>query len=331
MKNALRQLTILGAGVAGLTLAKKIPSGAFQDIQVFEKSKAVGGRWATRRILENAYKGDHGAQFYTPHGNPWHRDWVAQGLSKKWFDSEGKEYWAAPGGMNSLTKDLAKGLSIQFERKIVKIINNKSDFHLIDDQGRIEKADVCALSAPLPQTLEILKSSQISYPKELEACTYDFCLVGFFQLSRMDHHRTSDAYLRPSSDSSILSFAWQESKIQQSGPEVLLVVQMKNEWSKEFFDEKAEEEVLRRIWKEAQFCLNLSKEPTYQELKKWRYATPQKPLEIDYLQVYPGLYVFGDSFGGTLQTNNLSSHSLRAFLSAESLAKELVSKFGGPS
>jgi renalase len=328
MRNAPLQLAILGAGVSGLTLAKKIPSDTFEEIQIFEKSKAVGGRWATRRILENVYKGDHGAQFYTPDGNPWHLDWAAQGLSKKWFGSEGTEYWAALGGMNSLAKDLAKGISIQFERKIVKIINNKSDLHLIDDQGRMERADVCALSAPLPQTLEILRSSQVSYPKELEACTYDFGLVGFFQVPQMDRHGTSDAYLRPSSDSSILSFAWQNSKIPQSGQEALLVVQMKNEWSKEFFDEKAEVEILQKIWKEAQSRLNLPVEPTYQELKKWRYAIPQNPLGTDYLQVRPGLYIFGDSFGGTLQTNNLSCHSLRAFLSAESLAKELVSKFG---
>ncbi|MBB3545378.1 putative NAD/FAD-dependent oxidoreductase [Rhizobium sp. BK176] len=49
---------VIGAGIAGLTIVRSLQKIA--DVIVFEKSRGVGGRMATRRIDDVSF--DHGAQ-----------------------------------------------------------------------------------------------------------------------------------------------------------------------------------------------------------------------------------------------------------------------------
>lgn len=55
------KIAIIGAGLSGLTLAHKL--SAYGQITIFEKSRGLGGRIATRRAGD--YHFDHGAQFFT--------------------------------------------------------------------------------------------------------------------------------------------------------------------------------------------------------------------------------------------------------------------------
>ena len=54
-------IAIVGAGLSGLVLANQL--AARHDVTLFEKSRGVGGRMATRRNFP--YYFDHGAQFFT--------------------------------------------------------------------------------------------------------------------------------------------------------------------------------------------------------------------------------------------------------------------------
>jgi predicted NAD/FAD-dependent oxidoreductase len=58
------KIAIIGAGIAGLTLATLLNQNQ-PDIDVvhFEKSRGVGGRMATRYTATHSF--DHGAQFFT--------------------------------------------------------------------------------------------------------------------------------------------------------------------------------------------------------------------------------------------------------------------------
>lgn len=56
-----RRIAIIGAGLSGLTLARHLAPLA--AVRVFEKSRGLGGRMATRRVGE--FRFDHGAQFFT--------------------------------------------------------------------------------------------------------------------------------------------------------------------------------------------------------------------------------------------------------------------------
>ena len=57
----MKRIGIIGAGLSGLLLANRLQDKA--KVTVFEKSRGVSGRLATRRI--GAYEFDHGAQFMT--------------------------------------------------------------------------------------------------------------------------------------------------------------------------------------------------------------------------------------------------------------------------
>ncbi|MEZ5524064.1 MAG: NAD(P)-binding protein [Pseudomonadales bacterium] len=57
----LPRIAIIGAGMAGLSLANLLENHA--DTTLFEKSAGVGGRMSTR--YAGAYQFDHGAQYFT--------------------------------------------------------------------------------------------------------------------------------------------------------------------------------------------------------------------------------------------------------------------------
>ena len=61
-----KRIAIIGAGLSGLVLARRLASRA--DVRVFEKSRGPGGRAATRRVGD--YSFDHGTQFFTARTRP---------------------------------------------------------------------------------------------------------------------------------------------------------------------------------------------------------------------------------------------------------------------
>ncbi|MFO8005299.1 NAD(P)-binding protein [Thioalkalivibrio sp.] len=59
------KIAIIGAGRAGLSAANRLRE-AGADCTVFEKSRGLGGRMATRRV--GSLQFDHGAQYFTARG-----------------------------------------------------------------------------------------------------------------------------------------------------------------------------------------------------------------------------------------------------------------------
>jgi renalase len=82
----LRRVAVIGAGIAGLAAAQRLKrSGAV--VTLFEKSREVGGRMATRRIDDLQF--DHGAQYFTATGDGFDalvEQWRTAGHVTEWFD-----------------------------------------------------------------------------------------------------------------------------------------------------------------------------------------------------------------------------------------------------
>jgi len=53
------KIAIIGTGISGITIAQNLKD--FANVSLFEKSRGVGGRMASRR--SGPYEFDHGAQF----------------------------------------------------------------------------------------------------------------------------------------------------------------------------------------------------------------------------------------------------------------------------
>ena len=79
------KVAIVGAGVGGLAASRCLQDHGL-DVTVFDKSRGVGGRLATRR--EEGVAFDHGAQYFTARDSRFTRyvrSWMQQGLVEPWM------------------------------------------------------------------------------------------------------------------------------------------------------------------------------------------------------------------------------------------------------
>ena len=141
-------IAIIGAGISGLCVANGLSKEkSTAVIDIFEKSRGVGGRLATRRCAE--IKFDHGAPFFTARDKQFRR-WVnqllEQGVVAPWQPKlmtlnpntkPFKRQWFEPhyiglGGNNTLGKYLAGGQHIVFNGGIHRCVKLKDQWFLTD-------------------------------------------------------------------------------------------------------------------------------------------------------------------------------------------------------
>lgn len=147
-------VAVIGAGIAGLAAARTL-ADAGARATVFEKSRGLGGRLATRRPFgrEDAFGLDHGAPYAEPPAGA-----AAPGLA-----ALGAEWDAAPAGarigapgMSDLVKPLAEGLRIERGVEIREVAHG-ADWLLIDtEDGRHGPFDALISAIPAPQCARLL-------------------------------------------------------------------------------------------------------------------------------------------------------------------------------
>ncbi|MHA6287433.1 NAD(P)/FAD-dependent oxidoreductase [Maricaulis sp. CAU 1757] len=127
-------IAIIGAGMAGLACANRL-SEAGARVCVFEKSRGLGGRLATRRSTFTTF--DHGAQFVHARSDSF-KDWLQQaqkgGFAEQWEPcgrpDEAESWWVGQPGMSALAKPLADRLTIQTGSKVVEILHGPDGWSL---------------------------------------------------------------------------------------------------------------------------------------------------------------------------------------------------------
>ena len=186
----MKRIAIIGAGMAGLTLANELK--AFADVQVYEKSRDYGGRMATR--CRNNYQFDHGAQFFiakTPAFKEFLKPFIQKNLVARWdarfveltgndvtyrwtWTDEVPHYVAAPS-MNSLGEAMAKDLPVQLETHVNEIKKNGQQWQLIDIEGKVLGSyEWVILAIPAKQIIELVpdecKFNKDVAEKNMSAC-----------------------------------------------------------------------------------------------------------------------------------------------------------------
>ncbi len=120
------RVAVVGAGVAGLLCARTLADHGI-DVVVFEKSRGLGGRCATRR--ESEWQFDHGAQYFTSRNRtlaPLMEAWRERGLIAEWrariavhesgtWRTAGSDAtrWVAVPGMSALGRHLAADVTVR--------------------------------------------------------------------------------------------------------------------------------------------------------------------------------------------------------------------------
>lgn len=169
------RLAIVGAGIAGLTLARSLLRD--HDVVVYEKSRGPGGRMATR--YADRFEFDHGAQYFTARSDafrdflaplirgglvlPWPARYVELSGSTvtaqaRWGTGEPR-YVGAPR-MNVIGKALASGIDVRYETRVSRLERETGGWalELTDASGSVQMAaaDWLFVCIPLAQAKLLL-------------------------------------------------------------------------------------------------------------------------------------------------------------------------------
>lgn len=171
---------VIGAGLSGLLIAQRLQAAGL-PVTVMEKSRGVGGRMATKRVESAVF--DQGAQFFTARSAAFAAlaaGWQEQGLIKPWGAASPSRYFSQDG-MTAVPKALAAGLELKREHKALAVRHSVAGWEVDVENQPALRADRLVLTAPVPQSLALLKAGGTVLPEpfvaELAQLTYHPCLA----------------------------------------------------------------------------------------------------------------------------------------------------------
>lgn len=313
-------ITIIGAGVAGLTLSARLREAGIAS-KVFEKSRGVGGRMATRRTPDGL-QFDHGAPYFTARStafkntletNPWAENtdvWLPDGIKNNNSD----QWLVGAPTMKSPIRALANALDIQLNAKIESLEPTDHGWRLCGD-GIHAQSDIVIISAPAPQAMTLTPFSP-HLQTELAAVQYEPCWT--LMVAMENKTNICPAALEPS-DGVLSWIARNSAKPRRDGRLETWVAHATPGWSKhnlEIDTISAPKKLLPHLLKQISAE---SLQPSYVSAHRWRYARTTKPLGKPFLHDETGtVFIIGDGCLGPLVEN--------AFESGNTLADHLINQ-----
>lgn len=299
---------IVGAGISGLDIGWKLDTSN-ASVLILEKSKSCGGRMATRRLNESKF--DHGAQFIkrTKISDALIEFWTSRNILKRFPVPDFDSYFGL-GGMTRLTKEISQNLNVKYNSKVITLKNTPHGWRLTLDNGDSILSKNIILSCPLPQSLELLKNSDIPFDPKLQDIHYAKSIVSLISLQQpLKEHLT----FVENFDSDIYSICSQKGKGLSIDHNYTIV--MTEKWSEDHFG-LSDDEI-----KQTSIVLFKTKFGSTDisdfQIKKWRYCQPTSMWSELFYQPHPDIYLIGDAFGGPSLNG--------ALLSSDGLAKKLIS------
>ena len=302
---------IVGAGMSGLMAARTLQTRGL-TVRLFESSRSVGGRLATRRIGAGGLA-DHGAQFFTVRGETLRQqvdEWLALDLvyvwGTGWSDGsvkrtagDGHPRYATRGGMNKLAKHLAQNLEVMLNRLVTNVILSESGWLLEDSEGDRHEGAGLILTPPMPATLALLGRSRVNLHHEdiadLRRIRFGPCLCGIHQIEGEADLPEPGAVQDFQSD--IYWVADNEAKgISKS---TVVTSHASAKFSRQNWD-APEADIVRELESAVWPHLRAGAKISHTQLKKWRYSVPltTHPQECLLARDLPPLLFAGDAFGG---------------------------------
>ncbi len=324
-------VAIVGAGVAGLVAARTLADHGLQ-VRLFDKSRGVGGRLATRRTTEGL-RFDHGAQYFTARDSRfvrYVRSWVEDGVVAPFTGrivhlrdgevlgekSDTARYVARPT-MNVLAKHLADQLDIRFETTVSAIERvGLARWRLVDAQQQsLGEFDRVIFNCPPPQAGPLL-AGHSDLSQRIQTVKMNPCWA--VMIHRSDRAESLDfdgAFV----DNSPLSWICRDSS--KPGRQVdrgeCWVLHGSAPWSNEHLEADANDVSAALI---DAFTKATGQSPGklgYSAAHRWRYAIPVNALDESCLwDATEGLGACGDWCGGPRVEG--------AFLSGMAVAGQLL-------
>ena len=285
---------IIGAGIAGATLAHKLQSTNLSCI-VLDKGRGVGGRMSTRRRGDVAF--DHGAQFITVRD---HRvqdifdALVSRGVVREWFRGreDGLPRYCGTQGMSRIVHAIADGCDVRTSTEVSSLKHDGTRWTVHCGNGDTYTARVVVSSAPVPQTLNLVASGGVALSTEIQ-----------HQLSSIDYERCIAALITTSAPMDVRGI---------THPDIAYIGDNQNKGISPTpaYTVHATPEFSERMWDKDRYemATHLSRcafgesldGVTDIDVHGWKFSRPTTLSPSTYLEAVsdPQLILIGDAFGG---------------------------------
>ncbi len=322
----MKRIAIIGAGLSGLVAARQFDQR--HEAVVFEKSRGVGGRIATRSADD--WEFDHGAQFFTARSRRFRqflKPAIRAGRVALWnatfaefngsdrtalrpWESHSPHYVGAPR-MNALPQFLADGIDIRLKTTVAGLTGSGGRWRLHDASGLdLGEYDWVVSTAPAAQTAALLPPDSplavVARERRQSGCYA--LMLGFDVPLALEWH----AALVKNAPISWISV---NSSKPGRGSSFAIVVHSRNAWADEHMesDPRAVQEALLDA---ASQVLGLdASSARHIDLHRWRYANIDRQPVVRQVDPERRLAACGDWF--------VRGRIEGAFTSAEALVAEL--------
>lgn len=287
------RIAVIGAGLSGLVTARSLHQD--HDVTVFEKSRGVGGRMATR--YQGGFEFDHGAQFFTarsPEFQEFLQPLLDRGVIASWrarfaeldrCSITSTRDWAADyphfvgvPGMNAVGKFLDAGVCVRRNTRVVQLEPYKKGWQLRDDVGSdLGRFDWVILAMPASQTRSFAPDGsdldQICDSVTMKACFA--VMLGFEKPLQLPW----DAALVRGAD-----ISWVSVNSSKPGrPDgFTLVVHSTNAYADAHVDDDIEAVKSHLLAEIAEIVGAKSGSAAFQQLQRWRYANADRQRGPDF-------------------------------------------------
>ncbi len=284
-----KNIAIIGAGMSGLAAAHYLQKDT--NITIFEKSRGVGGRMASR--TRNGYRFDFGAQFFTIKDKRFQKFVDEIGVCTAWgarfaeidntkiirktnWDDEYIHYVPTPS-MNQLCKEVVKhcnkNVRLQLESKIISVNYEplQKKWQITSQDGNINLFDSLVCSAPYEQMIELIPEIFINKmqikKRKMQSC-YALMIGNEEQLDF-----GFDAALIKNSNLSWMSI---NSSKPGRAKEFTLVALATNQWADEHIEKDAAYVKNSMLASIREITNHDFSDAKHIDLHKWRYANINK-------------------------------------------------------
>lgn len=316
---------VIGAGMAGLTLASKLKRQGKQVLCV-DKARGSGGRLSSKRVQgsEHAVSFDLGALSFTATTSQFEqvvKSWCDAGHVSSWLQHDGQIEYVGTPRSSSITRLLADEVGVKFGVRISAIVKGENTWSVYSETDGHESlyayANEIVLACPAPQTYDLLPQDH-HFKALLKTTSIHPQWVAMFALP----HTLSVPNLLLHPNDTIARISYENSKPGRDTGHGLHVycVQASREWSEARLDYSKDKVVYELANELSQLCPEpLVVKSDYAH--RWLYSQGSENGHVDngFMSGEDGLYICGDYVLGELQVGGVEA----AYLSGCALAKHM--------
>ncbi len=306
---SVKSVAVIGAGLAGLACARTLADHNLA-VTVFEKSRGLGGRCATRR--EGVWRFDHGAQYFTirdPRLAPLVRSWHQQGVIALWNGAlavrergewqaakTGVRRWVAVPGMSAFGAHLAQDVPVRLNTPVAHIQREGRQWRLVSDTGAdLGVFDVVLTCVPSPQAQVLLNPIAPALAARASAAVMHATWATMIVLEARPEWPFDGGFLN---DDSVLSWISRDTSKPGRVRDETWVLHANRRWTLEHFDDDRVH-VASAMSEAFAHVLGQAVRVVHSDAHRWRYALPD-PVAADAALYEAGIGIgaAGDWCGG---------------------------------